>query len=89
MCKSQEDRGDYFGLNSESLFVCILYAYRVHIVFTGTHFMHLQTYPYLWISHLNYRSVKDLSLPFSYQATRQLLLFTSTDSLVLVKGKGK
>ena len=43
MCKSQEDRGDYFGLNSESLFVCILYAYRVHIVFTGTHFMHLQT----------------------------------------------
>ena len=43
MCKSQEDRGDYFGLNSESLFVCILYAYRVHIAFTDAHFMHLQT----------------------------------------------
>jgi len=55
----------------------MLYAYRVHIVFTGAHFMHLQTYPYLWISHLNYRSVKDLSLPFSYQATRRLLRVSS------------
>ena len=43
MCKSQEDRGDYFGLNSGLFFVRMLYAYRVHIVFTGVHFMHLQT----------------------------------------------
>ena len=88
MCKSQEDRGDYFGLNSESLFVRILYAYRVHIVFTGTHFMHLQT-SYLWISHLNYRSVKGQSLPFSYQDIRQLLLTSSIVTPVFVKGKGQ
>ena len=39
----------------------------------------------MWISHLSYRSVKDLSLPFSYQASRQLPLVPSFVSIVLVK----
>ena len=77
MCYSQEDRGDYFGFNSGLLFVRMLYAYRVHIVFTDAHFMHLQI-SYLWISHLNYRSVKDLSLllfvPGHYTAVACVLL---------------
>jgi len=41
----------------------MLYAYRVHIVFTSAHFMHLQA-SYLWISHWYYRSVTGSSLPF-------------------------
>ena len=65
----------------------MLYAYRVHIVFTGTHFMHLQTSVFVDRS-FKLQECEGFETSLLYKATRLLLLVSSFVYLVLVKGKG-